>query len=155
MPRPHSLGAYSPLQHTTNKHNTTLIFDQKGRADSEKTQIVVKTRGKQIQLAHLYQLTGLSWTNTGPRVRGDKHVANELKRAAQKHSVPLHDLVPAHCVRAKNARPPDSKWSRRDQENCPASAENFQLQCPASLEHLSRLYPSCSKSIIFQVQHPR
>ena len=28
MPRPHSLGAYSPLKHT--KHNTTPIFDQKG-----------------------------------------------------------------------------------------------------------------------------
>ena len=30
MPRPHSLGAYSPLKHTTTKHNTTPIFDQKG-----------------------------------------------------------------------------------------------------------------------------
>ena len=43
---------------STRPPNTTQrrSLIKKRRADSENTQIVVKTRGKQIQLAHLYQL---------------------------------------------------------------------------------------------------
>ena len=77
MPRPNSLGAYSPLKHTTTKHNTTPIFDQKGRADSERTQIVVKNTWQTNSACTPVPVgQGCLGTNKGPRVRGDKHVTN-------------------------------------------------------------------------------
>ena len=85
--------------------------------------------------------TGLSWTNTGPRVRGDKHVANELKRAAQKHSVLLHDLFSAHRVRAKT---PGHLTQRKLSSQC--------RKLPAPVSSVARA-PFQTVSQLFQKHH--